>query len=79
MLIFLYSHKVIHSEIEVLHGGAVLLATECTGDTVVLALLNTTVMPRGCSIDAGYAMQSSLFALLVIFPCCLLLDGGFDP
>lgn len=37
VLIFLYFHKAIRAELEALHGAAVLLATERTGDVAALA------------------------------------------
>jgi hypothetical protein len=87
VLIFLYFHKAIRAELEALHGAAVLLATERTGDVAALAercRFFFNIYKHHCDAEDAVRMLATpcgaLFfcVFLVIFPCCFLLGGGLD-
>jgi hypothetical protein len=87
MLIFLYFHKAIRTELEALHGVAVLLATERTGDVVALAercRFFFSIYKHHCDAeDAVQMLATSCGALFLCFwpfsPVASCWAGGLDP
>jgi hypothetical protein len=85
VLIFLYFHKAIRAELEALHGAAVLLATERTGDVAALAercRFFFNIYKHHCDAEDAVRMLATtcgcsvFFVFLAIFSCCFLLGGG---
>lgn len=84
VLIFLYFHKAIRAELEALHGAAVLLATERTGDVAVLAdrcRFFFNIYKHHCDAEDAVRMLSILCGapflyFWPVFPLLLLVGWG---
>jgi zinc finger-like protein len=81
VLIFLYFHKAIRAELEALHGAAVRLATERSGDVAVLAercRFFFNIYKHHCDAEDAVRMLDTPFflSLSILLPCCFLFGWG---